>query len=175
MTHPIERIQWLDAELLTANSYNPNCVYNQELKLLEHSLLTSGWIQPILVTQDYEVIDGFHRWSLTRMSPKVKALTDGKVPCCVMELTEPERMMLTIRINRAKGSHIAVKMHEIVAKLVEEHGVAKQDVAKGIGATTAEVDLLVMDGVFKKLDIQNHKYSKAWYPLSKGDKGASGT
>ena len=165
MEHPINNVQWLEVEKLTANSYNPNVVYNQELRLLEHSILTSGWIQPILVTQDFEIIDGFHRWSLSKQSKALQALTGGKVPCCVMNLTEPERMMLTIRINRAKGSHIAVKMHEIITSLVKDHGLSVGDIGKGIGANKDEVELLLMDGVFKKLDIQNHKYSKAWYPV----------
>jgi ParB-like chromosome segregation protein Spo0J len=164
MVHPIENIQWLDAELLRANDYNPNVVYNQELRLLEHSILLSGWIQPLLITQDYEIIDGFHRWTLTKMSKELNALTEGKVPCCVMTLTEPERMMLTIRINRAKGNHIAVKMHEVITKLVEQYGISLSEIGKNIGANKDEVELLCMDGVFKKLDIQNHKYSKAWVP-----------
>jgi len=164
MKHPIENIKWLDASLLKANDYNPNCVYNQELRLLEFSILKQGWIQPLLVTQDYEIIDGFHRWSLVKMSKELKALTDGKVPCCVMALTEPERIMLTIRINRAKGSHIAVRMHDAITKLVKEYAISPEEIGKGIGANRDEVDLLLMENVFKKLDIQSHKYSKAWYP-----------
>jgi len=163
--HPIMNVQWVDADLLHANAYNPNICYNQELRLLEHSIATTGWLQPILVTQDYEIIDGFHRWNLAKASKKLRALTEGKVPVCMMNLTEAERMLLTVRINRAKGSHIAVKMHELVRSLVEEHGVSREEVARGIGANLDEVDLLLMDGVFKKLNIAEHKYSKAWYPV----------
>lgn len=164
MEHPIENIQWIDADLLRANDYNPNVVYSQELRLLELSILTSGWLQPVLVTQDMQIIDGFHRWSLAQHSQKVNTLTDGKVPCAILNLTEPERMMLTVRINRAKGSHVALKMHDLVRSLVEEHGVSIEDICKGIGATKDEVNLLLMENVFKKLNIPDHKYSKAWYP-----------
>ena len=44
MKHPIDSIEWIDAELLTANDYNPNVVLRHEFKLLEHSLLKNGWI-----------------------------------------------------------------------------------------------------------------------------------
>jgi ParB-like chromosome segregation protein Spo0J len=171
MEHPIDNIRWIEADKLDPNDYNPNIVYTPELKLLELSLLTQGWIQPILVNEDQfgekdklVIIDGFHRYSLCLNSEKVKAMTGGKVPCAVLNLSEPERMMLTIRINRAKGSHISIKMHDIVTKLVTFYGITKDKVAKGIGATKAEVDLLLAENVFKKLDIANHKYSKAWYP-----------
>jgi ParB-like chromosome segregation protein Spo0J len=164
MQHPIDNIEWIEADLLQANDYNPNVVFSHELKLLEHSILTNGWIQPILVTHDLIVIDGFHRFMLGKTSPKVRALTDGKIPVVKMELTEPERKMLTIRINRAKGVHAAVKMSEIVKSLIDEHFLSVDQVCEGIGATKDEVDLLMMDNVFKAFDTPNHKYSKAWYP-----------
>ena len=162
--HPINNIQWLKVEQLQANDYNPNICYNQELKLLKLSLLKQGWIQPLLVDQDGVIIDGFHRFSLAKNDPEVRAMTKGLVPCAVLNLSEAERMMLTVRINRAKGSHIAVKMHELVRTLVEVHALSIAEVCEGIGATKDEVELLLMENVFKKLDVQNHKYSKAWYP-----------
>lgn len=170
MKHPIENITWVNVEDLSANDYNPNMVFDQELKLLKHSLLTSGWIQPVLCTQDYEVIDGYHRWWLTKNDEEMFEFTNGKVPCAVMELTKADRIMLTVRINRAKGSHMAIKMHELVQQLVTEHAVSIKDVCTGIGATKAEVELLLQEGVFKKLDIENHKYSKAWYPKPKSER-----
>lgn len=164
INHPIYNIKWVDVDTLKSNDYNPNVVYNKELELLELSILTNGWIQPILINQDNVIIDGFHRSSLAKHSKKLRALTDGKVPVAILDLTEAERKLLTIRINRAKGSHIACKMSDIIKSLVEEHGMSVADIQKGIGASKDEVELLLMDGVFKKLDIQNHKYSKAWYP-----------
>ena len=165
MKHPIDNVEWVDVGLLQANDYNPNFVYNTELKLLELSILINGWIQPVLVTQNYVIIDGFHRAHLAKTRDAIRNLTDGKVPCCVMNLTEPERMLLTIRINRAKGNHIAIKMHDVIARLVNGYGMSIKEICEGIGATKAEVELLLMENVFKKLDIANHEYSKAWYPV----------
>ena len=167
MNNPIDNIVWLDIFELNPNDYNPNVVYNKELKSLELSLVTNGWIQPILVNKEgdeYVIIDGFHRYSLAKTSKKLLARDKGRVPCAVLELNEAERMLLTIRINRAKGSHIACKMSEIIKTLVEKHSMPIDKIMKGIGGTKDEIDLLLMDDVFKKLDIQNHKYSKAWYP-----------
>ena len=37
MDHPIDKIEWLPASDLIANSYNPNVVFTPEMKLLELS------------------------------------------------------------------------------------------------------------------------------------------
>jgi ParB-like chromosome segregation protein Spo0J len=174
MKHPIENVEWVDAQLLIANSYNPNTVFEQEMKLLAHSLLKQGWIQPILITQDNVIIDGFHRYTLATRHPEVMQMTKGLVPCVRMTMSEPERMFLTIRINRAKGSHAAFKMHDIVKTLVEEYGISPQEICKEIGATKQEVELLMAENVFKKLDTANHVYSQAWYPKKNNKAGAKG-
>ena len=164
---PISNIVWLNVDDLNPNDYNPNVVYNTELNLLEHSILKNGWIQPILVNEEngeYKIIDGFHRYSLSRNSSKIRSKYNGKVPCAVMNLPIEERMLLTIRINRAKGSHIAVRMSDIIKTLINDYSMDIKTVMKEIGATKDEIELLLMEDVFKKLDIQNHKYSKAWYP-----------
>lgn len=164
MSQPIDNITWVDPKTLTANDYNPNRVFDTELKLLEHSIISNGWIQPILVTKQNVIIDGFHRWRLALDSKKLQDLTDGKVPVATLDITEPERMLLTIRINRAKGTHVAIKMSEIIQSLIEDYGYDIQSICKGIGAGKKEVELLMMRDVFEAKDIKNYKYSKAWVP-----------
>ena len=172
--HPISRIQWVDVNSLKANSYNPNVVMSPEMKLLKLSLKLQGWIQPILVSHDpedqerqFEVIDGYHRFTLCKTDPEVNSLTQGLVPVVVLELTRAQRMMLTIRINRAKGNHMAIKMHEIVASLHNEHGVSIQDICTGIGADKHEVETLLMENIFQKKDVANVPFSKAWIPAKR--------
>jgi ParB-like chromosome segregation protein Spo0J len=164
MADPIDSIRWVDASSIRANLYNPNIVQAQELALLEFSLLKTGWIQPILVSRDNLIIDGFHRWSLSLRSPKVKARYDGRVPVAVLDVDEAEAMMMTIRINRAKGTHAALKMSEIVHTLIREHGVEPAQIAQEIGATMDEVDLLNQDGIFKAKNLAKVPFSKAWVP-----------
>lgn len=167
---PISNVQWVDAQDLNANDYNPNVVLNQELKLLEFSIMKNGWIQPVLVDENLTIIDGYHRSFLSKTSKLLQEKYDGKVPVVKMDLTEPERMLLTIRINRAKGNHVAVKMHDIVTALIDEHDYSPQQIMEGIGCTKDEVDLLYKDGVFDALNIKEHKYSKAWRSPKQGAK-----
>tara|TARA_R100001460_G_scaffold25382_3_gene51012 strand:- start:7096 stop:7608 length:513 start_codon:yes stop_codon:yes gene_type:complete len=159
---PIANIEWICVDSLKANDYNPNVVLNKELKLLELSIMRNGWIQPILLNRDLTIIDGFHRSYLTKHSKPLRDKYNHKVPCVIMDLSEAERMLLTIRINRAKGNHIAIKMHDIIKTLIDEHNVTVEYIIKSIGATKDEVNLLYKDGVFDALNIKEHKYSRAW-------------
>ncbi len=161
---PIDRIEWRDVNTLNANDYNPNVVLTQEMRLLERSILKTGWVQPVLVTGEGLIIDGFHRVTLSKMSDQLKKVYKGMVPCAVMDIDRPAAMILTIRMNRAKGSHVALRMSDIVAELVNTHHIDPQQIALDIGATPEEIELLLQQDVFKAKKIADWKYSKAWVP-----------
>jgi hypothetical protein len=172
---PINRIAWLPAEALRPNWYNPNVVFGPELRLLELSILRTGWVQPVLATRDGMIIDGYHRWRLAQESPRLLERYGGRLPVALLDLDEAEAMLLTVRMNRAKGSHVAVKMSELVKTLIDRHGLDRQQIAHEIGATLDEVDLLYQDGVFKARKIAEWQYSKAWYPKEvRGGRGGPG-
>lgn len=165
--HPIENIKWTPTEELQSNDYNPNTVLTAEMDLLAFSLMKQGWIQPILASSQkeeggYPIIDGYHRWWLTGNHDGVRAMTGGKVPVAFLDLTRAERIALTVRINRAKGVHAALKMHELVLELHEEHEWTMKKIGEEIGADRDEVNLLLADGVFGKKKIHLHAYSPAW-------------
>ncbi len=162
---PLSKIQWIDVNKLKANDYNPNVVLTNELKLLQLSMLKNGWIQPVLVTQDYDIIDGFHRSTLCKINKDINKMTDGKVPCVVLNLSKPERILLTVRINRAKGNHIALKMNKLIQELINTYGLSKKYVAENLGATEREIELLLYDDVFDKYKLTEETlYSEAWKP-----------
>jgi|TARA_B100001142_G_scaffold166671_2_gene166608 ParB-like chromosome segregation protein Spo0J len=164
MSDPIETIEWIDSESLIANDYNPNIVFSPELKALEKNILAIGWVQPVIATKDKIIVDGFHRTMLSKESKKLKEKYNGKVPCVMFDVPRDEAMILTIRMNRAKGSHVAVRMSSMVKELIDTHKWAADNLATELGATKKEIDLLYQDGVFKFRNIKNYKYSKAWYP-----------
>jgi hypothetical protein len=165
MADPIDRIEWRNAGELKANHWNPNKVFNPELQLLETSILTNGWIQPILITPAGTIIDGFHRWMLSRESKELNRKYGGLVPCAVMDIPEFDAKMLTVRINRAKGEHGALSMSELVQSLIDQDGIDPDEVARQIGAARSEVDLLYQNNVFKQRNLADYRYSRAWYPV----------
>lgn len=168
---PVNKIEWVDISKLDSNDYNPNHVFKKELQLLKFSIMKNGWIQPILITKDYKIIDGFHRSTIAKLDSDVNKLTNGKVPCVIMDMTEAERILLTIRINRAKGSHSAYKMHKVITELVEKHNVPIQTICSELGMDKTEVELLLEKNVFTKLKIdENTKFNQAWVPKRKTKK-----
>ena len=164
---PIDNIQWLQANALEANNYNPNVVFKQELRLLETSIMTTGWVMPIIVSRDHIIIDGFHRWALSQDSQAIHKRYGGLIPAVVVDVSRPEAMMMTVRMNRAKGTHVAVRMSTMVRELIDDHLLAPEEVAQGIGATKQEVDLLHQEDVFKAKNLKDVPYSKSWKPVEK--------
>jgi hypothetical protein len=161
---PIDRIEWVDARELKANHYNPNIVFNQELRLLERSIMRTGWVQPILISRDGTIIDGFHRWRLALDSAAVRGRYDGRVPCARLRVGPAEAMLLTVRMNRAKGTHTAVRMSALVKELIDVHQMDPEQIATEIGGDRAEVDLLYQDSLFKAKNIKEYRYSRSWIP-----------
>ena len=164
MSEPIENIVWVDADDLKANDYNPNVVFTTELKSLERNILSMGWVQPVLIDKENIIIDGFHRVMLSRESKSLRKKYNGKVPCVMFNISRAEAMILTVRMNRAKGSHVAVRMSSMVRELIDIHKWEVKKICKELGAPKQEVDLLYQEGVFKMKNIEKYKYSQAWYP-----------
>ena len=164
MNDPINNVQWIDANELTANDYNPNVVFSPELRSLERNILAIGWVQPVIASTSKIIIDGFHRTMLSKESKALKKIYNGKVPVVMFDVPRDKAMILTVRMNRAKGSHVAVRMSNMIKELIDEHKWEVVELAKELGATKKEVDLLYQDGVFKFRNIKEYKYSKAWYP-----------
>jgi len=148
MTDPINNIKWRHATELKANHYNPNVVFSPELKLLEWSLLSTGWIQPVLANPNDIIIDGFHRWRLSTDSPQLMQRYGGLVPVAVVDCDDAHAMMMTVRFNRAKGSHVAVKMNGIVRQLLDDYHLTRDELVREMGMTQDEVDLLYQEDVF---------------------------
>jgi hypothetical protein len=161
---PIMAVEWRHAATLTANHWNPNYVMTPELTLLERSLMVTGWVQPVLITPAGTIIDGFHRVQLSKDSPRLLAKYGGFVACAVLDVSEAEARMLTVRMNRAKGTHGALRMSELVRSLIDEYGCDPAEVAVELGATADEVNLLYQDSVFAARNIKDYKYSQAWIP-----------
>lgn len=132
------------------------------MTLLEASILTSGWIQPVIHNAGM-IVDGFHRWFLSHNSTALLAKYQGFLPAVDMCLGTIEAMLLTIRINRAKGTHAALRLSDVVRRLIDA-GASLEQVQQGAGMTSAEVELLTGGTVFTAKGIDSHTYSKAWKP-----------
>jgi len=120
---PVDCVQWIRSDLVTANDYNPNSVAPPEMRLLEHSITEDGYTQPIVSwCRDgiYEVVDGFHRHRVGKESATVRTRVHGYLPAVVINGSrddKSDRMAATIRHNRARGEHRVDSMADIVVEL----------------------------------------------------------
>ena len=120
---PVECVQWVKAELVFANDYNPNSVAPPEMELLHTSIQEDGYTQPIVVWQHdgmYEVVDGFHRNRVGKEYEDIKERIHGYLPVVVINNDREDkgdRIASTIRHNRARGKHKVEAMSDIVIEL----------------------------------------------------------
>lgn len=140
---PVATVRWIDRDQLRANDYNPNHVAPMEMELLATSIVEDGWTQPIVIRSNGEIVDGFHRWTVSGRDD-VRALTDGLVPVVVLadDVSADHQRMSTIRHNRARGTHHVLRMAEIVRDLIDDKGVPREEVARRLQMEEEEVERL---------------------------------
>lgn len=146
MKSPVYNVISVDVDLIHANSYNPNSVAPPEMKLLELSVWEDGYTMPIVCYKDgdcYEIVDGFHRYSLMNRESKSfsRRIFDrecGKLPVVVIDKPIENRMASTIRHNRARGSHSIELMSNIVSELTKS-GMSDAWILKNIGMDADEL------------------------------------
>lgn len=169
---PVDHVRWVPVTSVRANAYNPNFVAPPELKLLKVSLLEDGWTQPLVCrpldngewaeATEWELIDGFHRWLLAG-DPDVAEMTGGQVPIApVPDKPEEDRMMSTIRHNRARGSHHVLKMSDIVVTL-SENGYTDEQIITMLGMDDEEVGRMRDRGNMLKRGSQD-EFEPGWVP-----------
>lgn len=121
-SEPVDFVRWVPNTIVHANDYNPNSVAPPEMKLLEHSIMSDGYTQPIVTwpNEGIEVIDGFHRHRVGKESTSISARVHGYLPIVELKADQQDRndrMAATIRHNRARGAHKVESMSEIVVEL----------------------------------------------------------
>lgn len=165
MNQPVNNIVWVDRDLLKSNAYNPNHVAPPELELLKKSIMEDGWTQPIVIRPDYEIIDGFHRWTVSG-DPEVNSLTEGQVPCVILEVPYEHQILSTIRHNRARGVHGIDPMSDIVAHLLETEQMSQEELQERLMMHEEEV-IRLYDNSGMPGAIGKESFNKAWKPSRK--------
>lgn len=140
---PVYNILAVPIEKVVANNYNPNVVAPPEMKLLERSIWEDGYTMPCVCyylkdKDQYEIVDGFHRYLVMKTSKRIYKREKGLLPVSVIDKDISERMASTIRHNRARGSHSIELMTEIVAELTRS-GMSDKWIMDNIGMSRDEL------------------------------------
>lgn len=130
-------------EKVVANNYNPNIVAPPEMKLLELSIWEDGYTMPCVCyylkdTDQYEIVDGYHRYMVMKTSRRIYEREQGLLPVSVIDKDLSNRMGSTIRHNRARGTHSVELMSNIVAELTRS-GMSDAWIMRNIGMDKDEL------------------------------------
>ncbi len=140
---PVYKIKAVPVEKIVTNHYNPNIVAPPEMKLLELSIWEDGYTMPCVcyylpAEDQYELVDGYHRYLVLKNSSRIYEREKGLLPVAVIEKDIANRMASTIRHNRARGTHSAELMSNIVAELTKA-GMSDSWILKNIGMDKDEL------------------------------------
>jgi ParB-like chromosome segregation protein Spo0J len=165
-TEPVDCVQWIPAEKVGANDYNPNSVAPPEMELLRLSIMSDGYTQPIVSWEQgdgFEVVDGFHRTRVAKECDDVQERVQGYVPLVVIKKDRDgrnDRIASTVRHNRARGKHSVDGMSDIVIELKRRNWSPKK-IGKELGMDQDEVLRLVqITGLAEMFADQD--FSEAW-------------
>ena len=162
---PVYNVLAVPLEKIRANSYNPNSVAPPEMKLLELSIWEDGYTMPIVcyyIPEDdiYEIVDGYHRYTVMQTSERVRTREKGLLPIVVINKDIDNRMASTIRHNRARGTHSVELMSNIVAELTSA-GMSDGWILRNIGMDKEELlrlkQVTGLADLFKDID-----FSTSW-------------
>jgi ParB-like chromosome segregation protein Spo0J len=160
--HPVSAVRWVRAGLVHANDYNPNSVASPEMDLLQVSIESDGYTQPIVTWQcedgTFEVVDGFHRYRIG-----VERLKLSHLPIVVLDTSRVDRgdrIAATIRHNRARGRHQVGAMSEIVQELARRNW-SDAKIGRELGMEPDEVLRLKQISGLADL-FADQEFSEAW-------------
>lgn len=163
---PVDFVRWVKNNSVRANDYNPNSVAPPEMKLLELSIMSDGYTQPIVAWDnqgDIEVIDGFHRHRVGKESADVSSRVHGYLPVVVIKPDREgrnDRIAATIRHNRARGKHKIDSMSEIVVELKKRNW-SPGKIGKELGMDQDEVLRLTQISGLAEM-FSDREFSEAW-------------
>ena len=112
-------------------------------------------------------MDGFHRYRVMLDYPDIREREGGLLPVSVIDKSLDNRMVSTIRHNRARGSHNVDLMSNIIREL---HELGRSDawISKHLGMDKDEIlrlkQITGLASLFKDV-----KFGKAWTPVEDED------
>lgn len=174
---PVDCVEWIASESVSANDYNPNTVAPPEMRLLELSITADGYTQPIVTFTEgngRETVDGFHRGRIGKECRPIRERLHGYLPVVTINQergSREDRMAATVRHNRARGKHGVDAMSKMVAELARK-GWDSAKIAKELGMEADEVLRLRQITGFADL-FKDREFSEAWSAKTKRKKPKS--
>ncbi len=141
---------------LVPNAYNPNRQSDHDFELLKLSMTEDGFTQPIIVRgSDNQIVDGEHRWRAGR------ELGYDEVPVVLVEFSDEQMRISTLRHNRARGSEDIALSAEVLRDL-EKLG-ALEWAQDSLMMDDTEIEVLLSD-IAAPEALAGQEYNGGWDP-----------
>lgn len=130
---------------------NPNTMSDEQMDALSKGMEKFGYLAPVVLNQDMEVLDGEHR------AKAYAKLGEKNIPAYVINVDKFDGKMLRQIMNKLHGEH-DTKKDSLEYKILEEAG-KLEEFSKLIAQPKQKfLDALMMDVLpleNKKIDLQN--------------------
>jgi ParB-like chromosome segregation protein Spo0J len=159
-------IQYIKGSDLTPATWRSTYILRPDLKVLQKSMEEYGWLQPIIVQAETNVIiDGFHRAFLAGSVKSIKKRDKGLVPVHFVDCDELEAMLMHLRLNRGRGAQVGKGVSSIVKALIKSRAIDQAELRDTLAMSREEFDLMLDGTLLKQRKVDQHSYSKAWIPI----------
>lgn len=159
-------IEYVNGNSLKPAPWRSTFVLKPDLKVLQKSIEDYGWIQPIVVQRETNIIiDGFHRAYLAGAMKSIKKRDKGLIPVSYVDCDDLEAMLMHIRLNRGRGVQIGKGLSNIIKSLIKSRAIDSSELRDILAMSREEFDLMLDGTLLKQRKIDNHTYSKAWVPI----------
>jgi ParB-like chromosome segregation protein Spo0J len=159
-------ITMVDGGSLRAAPFKSTFILKPDQKVLAESMLTHGFLSPIVVQKKSStIIDGHERWMIAGNSEPLIKRYGGRVPVTFIDCDDIDAMLLHIQMNRGRGVLYAKPLSSMFKKIVRSGKYAKQDLRRLLSMSADEIDLLFDGGLIKTRKLKDHVYSRAWIPV----------
>lgn len=121
----INKIEFLPIDKVKSNNWNSNQLTEKEFQKLVDDIKTNGFIGAIIVRKngnEYEIIDGEHRWRA------LKELGEKQIPCIIKQEKDDKAKINSIRWNTERGQQNQKKLAQIIKSLEQKHGYSLQNI-----------------------------------------------
>lgn len=145
-------ISLLDINSVEPNPWNPNVQNERQFQAEVESILTNGFLAPILARQigeKYQVIDGEHRLRALKQIFVTNAIgaknvpdlaKEKKIPAVLIEADDAHAKRLTIIMNETRGRADLAKLGELLNEIAPPLG---EDLIIGLPYTATQLEELM--------------------------------
>lgn len=159
-------IEMVPGEKLIAAPWRTTYIVKPDLEVLVRSMTDHGWLQPIIVRRENNmIIDGHYRWEIAGQVKQIRRSTKGLIPVIYNDCTDIHAQLIHIQMNRGRGSTFAKPASKIVRNLINSKLYDESELRKILSMSADEFDVMYDGTLIKSRKIAEHKYSRAWVPV----------